>query len=150
MLKGIGIILGVLAIAASLIVAGCGGSSSESLTKAEYVRKGNAICGKWQQGRTELFEEFAAEFEKNGTEPTDADKEKALVKLMQPYEEATSKLAELDPPDGEEAKVNAMVAAMEKAASQVKANPQSVISSSVPFIKPNKLAEAYGLKECRV
>src|SRR4051812_38786011 len=46
----------VAAVALAIVIAGCGGGSSdEGLTKAEFIKKGNAIC-------EEVNKEFAAEY----------------------------------------------------------------------------------------
>jgi hypothetical protein len=136
----------ILAALAAVAVFGCGGGGEESLTKADYVRQGNAICGKWQQARGALF----GKFNKTLSPPvTKAKREKAILMILKPYEVAAQDLGELSPPDGEEAKAEAVVAAMEEAATEAKANPAALLRSSAVFEKPNELADDYGLKECK-
>lgn len=143
----IGSILG-LAVVAVLMAAGCGGGGSdETVTKADFVRQGNAICGKWQQARGKAFQEVSAKFKPPVTQ---AKKEKAVLLILQPYEDAIEGLKELDPPQGEEEKVEAMIEAMEEGWEQGQANPGTLLSSEAPFVKANKLVEEYGLKECKV
>jgi hypothetical protein len=137
---GVGLILLV-----GLLASGCGSSGGESLTKEDYVRKANAICGKWQQERGQAFREVSSKFKPPVTQ---AKREKAILFVLEPYGEATEALAELSPPKGEEKEVEAIVTAMEDAFAQAEANPGTLISSSAPFNKPNKLATEYGLKEC--
>lgn len=134
-----------LVLLVGLLAAGCGGSSEESLTKDDFVRKANAICGKWQQERGRAFREVSTKFKPPVTQ---AKREKAILFVLEPYGEAVEGLAELPPPKGEEKQVEAMITAMEDAFAQAEANPGTLISSSAPFNKPNKLAEDYGLKEC--
>jgi hypothetical protein len=137
-----------LAVLAVLVAAGCGGSGSdETVTKADFVRQGNAICGKWQQARTAAFSEINQRFKPPVTQ---AKREKAILFVLKPYGEALEGLKELDPPAGEEEKVEAMLDTVEKGWAQAKADPASLISSTVAFKKSNKLFEEYGLKECKV
>jgi len=143
----IGSIVG-LAVLVALVAAGCGGGGSdETVTKADFVRQGNAICGKWQQARTAAFSELSQKFKPPVTQ---AKREEAVLFILKPYGESIQGLNELDPPAGEEAKVEAMIKAMEEGFAQAKADPSSVISGTVAFKKSNKLVEEYGLKECKV
>jgi hypothetical protein len=143
----IGSIVG-LALLAILVATGCGSSGSdETVTKTDFVRQGNAICGKWQQARTNAFSAVNTKFKPPITQ---AKREKAILYVLSPYEDAIEGLKELDPPAGEEAKVEAMIEAMEQGWEQAQADPSSLISSSAAFSKSNKLLEAYGLKECKV
>ena len=142
----IGAIVG-LAVMAVLFVAGCGGGSDETVTKTDFVRQGNTVCGKWQQARGRIFREQGQKFKPPITQ---AKQEKVILTVLQPYETALQGLKELDPPKGEEEKVEAIIEAIEDGVNQAKANPGTLISSDAPFSKSNKLAEAYGLKECKV
>jgi hypothetical protein len=134
-----------IALAASW-VAGCGGGNDETLTKAEYVRQGNAICGKWQQARGDMFQSINQELKPPVTQKK---KEDVILQLLAPYGTATEGLAELPLPDGAEKEAEAVVTAMEDGLAQAKANPGTLISSNVPFAKSNELAEDFGLTECR-
>jgi hypothetical protein len=142
---GIGLTLGA-ALLAALFSAGCGGGGEESLTKAEYVRKGNTICGKWQQARGVLFGKFSDEVKPPFTL---AKREKAYLMILKPYQTAANELGELPPPDGEEKKVKAIVAAMKGTASKAQADPAGLVKGQISFEQPNQLAESYGLKECK-
>jgi len=137
-----------LAVLVVLVAAGCGGGGSdETVTKADFVRQGNAVCGKWQQARTSAFSEVNQKFKPPITQ---AKREKAVLIVLKPYEDAIQGLKELDPPAGEEEKVEAMIKSMEEGWAQAQADPGSLISSGVAFAKSNKLLEDYGLKECKV
>jgi len=136
-----------LAMAAVFVLSACGGGGSESLSKADYVRKGNAVCGKWQQARGERFSQVSAEVKPPITE---AKREKAILKVLEPYEDAIAGLKELSPPSGEEQQVEAMIEAMEEAMARTQSDPRSAITSGLAFRKSNKMLETYGLKECKV
>ena len=142
----IGSIVG-LAVLVALLVVGCGGGGGETVSKSDFVRQGNAVCGKWQQARGTRFREINSKFKPPVTQ---AKREEAILFVLEPYEDAIEGLKELDPPAGEEEKVEEIIGSMEDGFNQAKANPGTLISSSAPFSKANKLTEEYGLKECGV
>lgn len=143
----IGSILG-LAVLVAFLATGCGGGGGgETVTKSDFVRQGNAVCGKWQQARGDAFQEVNSKFKPPVTQ---AKREKAILFVLEPYEDAIQGLKELDPPAGEEAKVEAMIDSMEEAFNRAKADPGSLISSAAAFNKSNQLVEDYGLTECKV
>lgn len=147
MTKGLVAFIVALLALGVVLLSGCGGGSDEeSLTKAEYVRKGNAICGKWQQARGDMFRSINQELKPPVTQKK---KEDVILQLLAPYETATEGLAELPLPDGAEKEAEAVVTAMEDGLAQAKANPGTLVSSNVPFAKSNELAEDFGLTECR-
>jgi hypothetical protein len=143
----IGSIVG-LAVLVVLVAVGCGGGGSdETVTKADFVRQGNAVCGKWQQARSSAFSEINQKFKPPITQ---AKREEAILFILKPYNDAIQGLKELEPPAGEEEKVEAMIKSMEEGWAQGQADPGSLISSGVAFNKSNKLLDEYGLKECIV
>lgn len=130
-----------------LLASGCGGSSKE-LSKSEFVTQGNTICKEATEAREKLLAEFA-----ETTNPKANDevaREKVLEKILPIYEGAAKQIGELGAPSGDEAKVEAIVGAMEEAAAKVKASPQTAGIGDLPFRKANEAAESYGLTACTV
>ena len=146
---GKALIGGLLAVALGLVLflAACGGGEEETLTKADYVRKGNTVCGKWQQARGERFGALNAKF-KPPYSPQ--EKKEAVLFLLGPYQIAIDGLNELPPPSGEDQKVEKIIGAMEEGMARLRANPTVAVRSIETFKKGNELAESYGLKECIV
>ena len=143
-----GLIASMLALVALLaLLTGCGGGDEETLTKAEYVRKGNAICGKWQQARGNLFRKMNQEVKPPVTQ---AKKEAVILTILKPYGTAVEELADLSLPEGDEKQAEKAVTAMEESYDQARANPGTLMSSSQPFSVANELADDYGLTECTV
>jgi hypothetical protein len=138
--------LGALAALALLLAAGCGGGD-ETQSKAEFVRDGNAICAEWQQARGDRFQEIPSKLKPPVTQ---AEREKAILFLLEPYGDALDALKELDPPAGDEKKVEAMIKAADEAFAQGKGSPGTLISSNGGFNKSNELFDDYGLKACKV
>lgn len=139
-------ILMALALVTGIAGCGSGDSGGNAPTKAAFVKQGNAICGRWQQERSTIFSKFNAEFE--GQNVTKADKEEGVLELLRPYEKATDKLGQMNPPDGDEEKVDAIVAAMEEGAEEIRHRPLTALTSNTAFENANELSGAYGLKEC--
>jgi beta-phosphoglucomutase-like phosphatase (HAD superfamily) len=129
-----------------LVFASCG-SSSPSLTRAEYVKKANAICKEWQEERNKAFGVIIQKYQ--GQKPTPQLQQKAAEEaVLDPYEHLTQKLAALDTPEEDGEKAQALLTAMEGALAKVKANPRVVVSGS-PFTKADHLAADFGLDKCK-
>jgi hypothetical protein len=136
-------------LAALLSLSACGGSGDDSLTKAEFVKQGNAICKKdWQEERSRLFRQLSVKLGEKTVSA--ADKEEAVLKLISPYEQTTARLAELSTPEGEEEKVDSMIKAMNDAVKKVKAEPEAALTNTAPFEGANQAVKNYGLTECTV
>jgi hypothetical protein len=144
------------ALAVSLLAAGCGGgsdsnSSTASLTKAEFLKQGNAIC---KHGNMEIeaeFEKFVKEHHlSQNKQPTQAQLTEASETFLIPMiRKEVDQLKALGAPEGEEAKVDAIIEAAEESLETAEANPTSLTSENGgPFTKTNKLAKEYGLTAC--
>lgn len=140
--------MGIVAVAFALVVAGCGGSGGDSLTKAEFAKKADEICHRGESERSEAIQAAAQKF--SGKKITAADQEQVVLAALPSYEKEAQKIQELGAPEGEEKKVEALVEAMEEAAANVKADPGTATTGSIPFKKANELAEEIGAKGCAV
>jgi len=147
------VLLAALA-AFAMLVAGCGsgGDSSEStssLTKAEFVKQGNAICAKGNKEIQEGFEEFEQEVGSQ-KQPTKAQLTEAIETIVLPaVRNQVEGIQELEPPSGEEAKVEAITDSAEEALEEGEEDPASLTSEKAdPFAKANEMANEYGLTKC--
>jgi hypothetical protein len=143
-------------VAVALVVAGCGSDNSTtdttaSLTKAEFVKQGNAICKEGNEKIESEFEKFAKENNLNQKKPpTEAQIEEAAEQFLIPQiRKQVEGLRALGAPSGEEAKVNALLDDVETALEEVEEDP-SLLSGekSEPFEDVNKEARAVGLTTC--
>lgn len=143
-------VLSVLA----LIVAGCGSSGSStdttsSLTKAAFVKQGNAICAKGNEEINEGFEEFVEERGLSKTKaPSKAVQEEAVEAVLIPrIQKELESIRALGPPDEE---AEAVLDAAEEALEKGEEDPILFLKeeSTGPFAKANKLAREYGLTKC--
>jgi hypothetical protein len=127
---------------------GCGSSDDATLTKAEFVQQGDAIC---QKAQTEKQESLTAEFAKktkSGTTFSKAEEQELITDLaLPPIQRMTEELSDLDAPEGKEPE--AFIAALEKAVQEVEDDPAAALTKSEEiFAESDKRAKALGFKVC--
>jgi len=148
------VLAGVLALA--LVAVGCGGSgdsetavAESSISKAQYVKKAEAVC---EKGTEELEADFAAlvREKENVKKPSESDYLDLLEKVVAPNISAeVEELREIDVPEGDASTVEAMLSARTESLSIAEGEPKSLIENSKKvFGKASKLASEYGLKAC--
>jgi hypothetical protein len=138
-------------VALATIAVGCGDSDdSSSLSKAQFVKKGNAICTKGNEDINKGFEKFSREHKlSEQNQPNQAELAEAAEEILLPrVTEQIEALRGLGAPEGDEAKVEKILGAAEKAVEEAEEDPRSLRGSNTPFSKPNKLAREYGLTVC--
>jgi hypothetical protein len=64
------------------------------------------------------------------------------------YAKMIENVESLNPPAGDQAKINELIKAMEKAQKKVEADPRQAVFSVVMFEEANGLAKKYGLTHC--
>jgi hypothetical protein len=136
------------AVALALVAAGCGSSSKSSISKAEFVKKGNAICA---NGSKEIDAAGKRIFGTNPNVKPSADQIRkfASTVLLPSVEKQVKALRALGAPKGDEAKVKAILDAADQGIEKGKKDPASLASNGAgPFAKANSLAKAYGLPAC--
>lgn len=138
---------GALAFAASVglaAAAGCGGGEDQ-LTKAEFLKQGNAIC---QQGNKAFYSAADKAFD-GSQHPTKAQitkfaKDSGIPNLQGQVDDIRA----LTPPSEFEDEVDAFLAAAQSGLDKAKADPAIFASGKDPFKEEVKLAKSYGLDEC--
>jgi ABC-type glycerol-3-phosphate transport system substrate-binding protein len=155
-------------LAVVIVAAGCGSSGDDSssgdtgssdttettdttaaLSKAEFIKQGDAICTKGNKTIETEANEFAEENDVNTAKPTRAQKEEVIVAVVAPsVRKQGEEIAELGAPSGDEAEVEAIVAAVEEGADELEKDPGLLIDNKNPLAKSSKLAASYGLKVC--
>jgi hypothetical protein len=144
------------AIAAALIVAGCGSDNSTtdstaSLTKAEFVKQGNAICAAGNKEINAGFEKFFKENEfGKKKQPTQAQFEEGAEEIVVPsVNKQIDELGELSAPEGEEEQFEAL---LENAEAQLEKGEEDASlladENNNLFASVNKEAKALGLTSC--
>jgi len=152
MCRGIAKALVLLSIVAvALVAAGCGSSkkthTTPALTKAEFLKKGNAICKK---GNDQINKAAQKVFLNRKTKPSKAQLNTfATGTLIPSVQSQINGVKALGAPKGDEAKVNAIITTAQAALDKAKTDPILLTGSKHdPFAKSNKLAKAYGLTVC--
>jgi hypothetical protein len=146
---------GGLAVAATLtvglVLVACGSSNDNStttiaLTKAAFLKQGNAICKK---GNQQINQAANKQFPK-GEKHTKADYNKFATDTVIPsIQSQIDGIRALGAPTGDEAKVTAIVDSAQADLDKTKQDPTLFTSNKAdPFAATNKLANAYGLKVC--
>jgi hypothetical protein len=142
----------------ALITAGCGSSdntestaTTAALTKAQFLKQGNAICA---EGNKEINKKFKAFFTKENLneheEPSKAQKEEAAETILIPaIKKDVEGIKALGAPEGEEEQVEEILDAAEEAIEELESEPAEAIEeSNHAFVKVNKLSREYGLTVC--
>lgn len=147
------LLAGVVAIAA--VAAGCGSSSDSTettaaLSKAEFIKQGDAICEKGSKQIETEAEEFAEDNNIDTSKPTNKQQEEVIVTVVAPsLQTQADELSELGAPEGEEGKTAAIIDALEAGAEEVEDDPGTLLESGTnPLGKASELATKYGFKAC--
>lgn len=156
-------LIGLLAACAAIamIVGGCGGgddntdstagTDSTELTKAQFVKQGNAICAKANEELNQEVEKF---FKESGLgekqSPSTAELKEITEDFVTPLVgRQVEEIRELGAPAGEEEQVEKVLAAVEEGIEKSEEDPDSLIAGkNSAFGKANELAIDYGLKTC--
>jgi hypothetical protein len=140
-------ITSLVALAAVVVVAGCGDdesttatgeSASATMSKQQYVKAADAACQK-------LGARLNAELTKASQDSSGSFTEALSPLLVDTQEE----LAELGAPSGDEEAIEELNAALEEAAVKLRADQSEGIAAILPALNEfTKLSRAYGLKLC--
>ena len=149
--------IGVLLIAA-VTVAGCGSSSNSSTTtstvatisKAEFVAKGNAICAAGNKTQEAAFNAFAKKTGlKENEQPSKAQQTEAVNTIVVPsVQTQINAVKNIGAPSGEEQQVASALETAEQELSKVKANPELAFGKESAFIVAGEKLHALGLTKC--
>lgn len=142
---GCAIVVALLAVGA-----GCGGGDDEeALSKAEFIKQGDAICKKSGDKVDAAAEERFADLGRN--EPPSAAQIKTFAEdtIIPEISGQLEDLRELPAPEGDDDKVNEIIDAADEALGKVEDDPTVLLEQGGdPFEAANKLASDYGFKEC--
>jgi hypothetical protein len=145
-LKGIVATVSV-AVIVGLIVSGCG---SDSQTKEAFVQEANSICAQAKKQKQAItnkaFKALPA-----GSQGTKKQAEQLFAVLLRITLNSVGEIEELTPPNGEEAKVEELTAAMRAASKTAEEKTWAVLRNKyIAYGDVNKMVRKYGMKECAV
>jgi hypothetical protein len=142
-------IFGLLAVGA---IAGCGSGGSDStssLTKAEFVKKADAICTKHHDAIETGFLPYVNKHKGKGKEGEAAGVEAAVHAVMLPELNAQAdELGSLGAPSGDEDAISAMLGTFEKSIEEIEEHSSNLASALPAGEKANELAKEFGLNTC--
>ena len=142
------VLAGAIMALVALAVAGCGSDSSSSLTKAEMIKQGDAICKKADERQAANFKKYVAK----KSQPGGKAGEEELIRTvgLPPLQEEVTELAELEAPSGDEVEVEAIIKAIEEGIEEGEEDPAAILETTAgsKFAEAEKLASAYGFKNC--
>jgi hypothetical protein len=158
-------VVGVLVGAALLV--GCGsdsstnasatGASSEStaqptsgpLTKAEFIKQVDQICRKGVEEKEEAVLSLAKLAAEASKPPSSQVVEKVAKGVVFPtYSDVLGQLGQLEPPAGDESKIEKMLGLFEADLEAAEAEPIKATKVNM-FADANDAAKAYGFESCR-
>lgn len=151
------LVLALFGAIALLVLPGCGSddstgdtTASGSLTKAEFIKQGNAACARIQKKMGEEFEAFVEEQNLRKKAPSEAESQEIIGDFAIPaMQEQVEALRALPAPSGDEEKVELIIARQEESLKKVEKEPL-FRTSGAPYEELNKPASDYGLTECSV
>jgi hypothetical protein len=134
----------MVVLAAVCIAAGCGGTSEPRLTKAAFLKQGNAICAKG----TRKIERVGLAFFKTPGRPTAKETIAFARNVALPTTQSElDHLRALRPPKDDRATVKTLIDKAQAAVDRVSNDP-SLLGRPNGSDEANTLARAYGLTAC--
>lgn len=155
------IVLALLALAAGLVIAGCGddddeepqtvtsgatgatGEGGETTTKAAFIKAADEIC---EQGNEDFAQEAQDQYPEGPPEGEDAARfaEEVLIPYLESQHE---QISALPPPEGEEAAVEDLLEKLQAGIDEIKENPEDFVTTG-GLDEANAAAKDFGLKVC--
>ena len=144
----VAMLVGVVALA--VIAGGCGGGDDDALTKAEFIKRGDAICKKIGTKSREEFDRAATKFLREGGTPNRARGNEQAERFLIPARQAQIEgVRDLSPPSDDEDEISAMLDDAEEAVEESEASPKIIFYPKTdPFVETDKLMKEYGFKVC--
>lgn len=148
------ILLLAAAMALAAIAAGCGSSDDDStevtvsLTRAEFIERGDQICKQAEEDSEAEAEEFAEENDFTLENASEEQLEEAIDAVLVPaLDRQVEEIEALGAPEGDEEKVEEIIVALEAASDEVAADPSRAFEGE-PLKEATELAQDYGFKVC--
>jgi hypothetical protein len=143
------------ALALAMAGAACGSSSedetgeSPNVSRAAFIKRADVICEKSTYKMVEEREAFERERGIPVNRPNTAQQEEEFAEVMAPsVVERVEELEELQPPAGDEARLQRIFDAFRGAAERVERNPSLQDGYPNIYTPVKKLTQAYGFVAC--
>lgn len=135
----------VCAIVMGIVFSACGTAADDGtpagVTKAQYIKRADAICGRASKRQEQLYRQLAK---------TQISRPKFVERgIVAPLESELAQLKELPPPVSDGASAKQYLRALASGLEQLKANPTSLFRGEGMFLPANELAAHFGFEVCR-
>lgn len=126
---------------ATLALAGCGASEPEPLTKAEFIKKADAIC----QSTSDKLDAASAELSESSSmkDITTFVVDKAIPEVK----DQVAAMRKLTPPKADADTIDAMLDEVESVIAKLVKEPMALMQEGI-FDKADKMATDYGFVTC--
>jgi hypothetical protein len=142
-------------LATVVALAGCGGSGSADTTaaaisKAEFIKKADAICAKGQKRSQSELNAFAKENNASGAkEPTTAEWAEIGTQILVPaLQRQLDEVRQLGSPAKDEEQIDEYLDQSEEAIEKLEEDPGEAKSPSKLLADAHKTIKGYGFKVC--
>ena len=153
------LVLALITVLSVGLAAGCGSNNKSSgsakskttstpaITKAQFLKEGNAICAR---GNRQIGNAANKLFPRSGGKPSQAKLSTfARTTIIPSVQRQIDEIKALGAPAGGQATVNAIVGAAQAALDKGKRDPAVLTTNGPgPFKRANQLAKSYGLRAC--
>jgi hypothetical protein len=135
-----------------IVALGCGsgGSTETALTKAQLLKRGDAVCHDGLAEKIKALAVWSKEEEKKGKRLEDWSKKQFgriyLTVALPPIKETSAELAELVD-SSQDPEAEKVATALSSAVKSIEEDPVQVIKE-LPYAGADKLAKSYGFKVC--
>jgi hypothetical protein len=146
------------ALAVALVAGGCGGASASeitvqtgSLSKAEFIKRADAIC---TAARSQFTREYTAFVKKNYKPTSSRSAQEAVANelvesiLLPNFEKPIDEISALGAPKGDEQAIASFLNALQQRLEEIHERPLILNKTVTPLARAEKLARAYGLTGC--
>lgn len=148
------LLIGVV-VATGSLAAGCGGGSgieveTGDLTKAEFIKRANGVCGAI---RLQFARDFSNYYRDHSPKQVGSEEkwaEEVVDRAVVPNYEVRliDRFSTLGVPSAEKDEVVAFLEAVQQQVDKMQENANELTKSPFPFAKPAKLARKQGLTRC--
>jgi hypothetical protein len=142
-----------LCLVIGVAIGGCGGSSDATLSKGQFVRQSNALCLTSNETAAGKIEKALKQPEfanaKSEGEGIRAEVSQLVPILITEAEAQHQGINDLGMPDGQEAEVEAILAAYTAWIDKAKSSPMKIVVANDIYNKARELAGKAGLEKCQ-
>jgi hypothetical protein len=136
-------------VAVGMLAAGCGSGDGDRLTKAEFIKQADAMCKRvLKDAQTEYFAALRQSVQAGKEGPGGGEGRDPNDILVDYYRTKTARLADLSPPGADEARIQAMLDALDAAIKEGEKDPTIFAAGTAALKKERRIAKEYGIKEC--